>query len=70
VALLSFSTKGSASHPSVDKVQAATAMAKRKAQQLFLEADFDGELQVDAALVPELPNANCMTARLPAARTC
>ena len=54
VALLSFSTKGSASHPSVDKVQAATAMAKRKAQQLFLEADFDGELQVDAALVPEI----------------
>ena len=54
VALLSFSTKGSASHPSVGKVQAATAMAKRKAEQLFVEADFDGELQVDAALVPEI----------------
>jgi len=54
VALLSFSTKGSASHPTVNKVQAATAMAKRKAEQLFLEADFDGELQVDAALVPEI----------------
>jgi phosphate acetyltransferase len=54
VALLSFSTKGSASHPSVGKVQAATAMAKRKAAQLFLEADFDGELQVDAALVLEI----------------
>jgi phosphate acetyltransferase len=54
VALLSFSTKGSASHPSVGKVQAATAMAKRKAEQLFLEADFDGELQVDAALAPEI----------------
>ena len=54
VALLSFSTKGSASHPSVDKVQAATAMAKRKAEQLLLDADFDGELQVDAALVPEI----------------
>src|SRR5208337_4013264 len=51
---LSFSTKGSASHPSVGKVQAATAMARHKAQQLFLEADFDGELQVDAALVPEI----------------
>ncbi|MGO8835812.1 MAG: phosphate acyltransferase, partial [Limisphaerales bacterium] len=50
VALLSFSTRGSASHPSVGKVQAATAMAKRKAEQLFLDADFDGELQVDAAL--------------------
>jgi phosphate acetyltransferase len=54
VALLSFSTKGSASHPSVGKVQAATAQAKRRAEQLFLEADFDGELQVDAALVPEV----------------
>ncbi|HEY5041265.1 MAG TPA: phosphate acyltransferase, partial [Verrucomicrobiae bacterium] len=54
VALLSFSTKGSAGHPSVGKVQAATAQAKRKAANLFLEADFDGELQVDAALVPEV----------------
>ena len=54
VALLSFSTKGSASHPSVGKVQAATAQAKRKAEALFLEAEFDGEMQVDAALVPEI----------------
>src|SRR5882757_5935459 len=50
VALLSFSTKGSAAHPSVGKVQAATAQARHKAEQLFLEADFDGELQADAAL--------------------
>jgi phosphate acetyltransferase len=54
VALLSFSTKGSASHPSVGKVQAATVQARRKAEQLRLEADFEGELQVDAALVPEI----------------
>jgi phosphate acetyltransferase len=54
VALLSFSTKGSAAHPSVGKVQAATALARHKAEHLFLEADFDGELQVDAALVPEV----------------
>ena len=54
VALLSFSTRGSASHPSVGKVQAATAKAKQKAGQLFLDADFDGELQVDAALVAEI----------------
>ncbi len=54
VAMLSFSTKGSASHPSVGKVQAATAQAKRRAEQLQLEADFEGELQVDAALVPEI----------------
>ena len=54
VAFLSFSTKGSASHPSVGKVQAATALALRKASQMNLEADFDGELQADAALVPEI----------------
>jgi phosphate acetyltransferase len=54
VALLSYSTKGSATHPSIGKVQAATALAEQKAKQRFLEADFDGELQVDAALVPEI----------------
>ena len=54
VALLSFSTRGSASNPSVGKMQAATAQAKRKAEQLMVEADFDGEMQVDAALVLEI----------------
>ena len=55
VAMLSFSTKGSsAAHPSIGKMQAATAAARRKAAQLNIEADFDGELQVDAALVPEI----------------
>ena len=54
VALLSFSTKGSATHPSIGRVQAATAQAQRKAESKQLEADFDGELQVDAALIPEI----------------
>jgi phosphotransacetylase len=54
VALLSFSTKGSATHASVGKIQAATALAGRKAALKMLEADFDGELQADAALVPEI----------------
>jgi phosphate acetyltransferase len=54
VALLSFSTKGSATHPSIGKVQAATALAERRAREKQIEADFDGELQVDAALVPEI----------------
>lgn len=54
VAMLSYSTKGSATHPSIGKVQAATALAEQKAKQKMLEADFDGELQLDAALVPEI----------------
>lgn len=54
VALLSYSTKGSATHPSIGKVQAATALAQKKAQETQLDAEFDGELQVDAALIPEV----------------
>jgi phosphate acetyltransferase len=54
VALLSFSTKGSATHPSIGRVQAATALAEKKAAEHKVEADFDGELQVDAALIPEI----------------
>src|SRR4051812_42161347 len=54
VALLSFSTKGSASHPSVGRVQAATALAEKQAREKDIEADFDGEMQVDAALVSEI----------------
>lgn len=54
VAFLSYSTKGSATHSSIMKVQAATALARQKAERRMLEADFDGELQVDAALIPDI----------------
>lgn len=47
IAMLSFSTKGSASHPLVDKVIQATELAKQARPDLML----DGELQFDAAYV-------------------
>ena len=50
VAMLSFSTKGSASHDLVTKVQLATEIAHGLSPDLLL----DGELQLDAALVPEV----------------
>lgn len=54
VALLSFSTKGSATHASIGRVQAATALAQQKAKEKLLDAEFDGDLQVDAAIIPEI----------------
>ena len=50
VALLSFSSKGSAKHELVTKVQKATELAKEMAPELMI----DGELQFDAAIIPEI----------------
>ena len=50
VAILSFSTKGSAKNPAVDKVIEATRIAHEMAPELPL----DGELQADAAIVPSV----------------
>ncbi|MEO7793247.1 MAG: phosphate acyltransferase [Thermoanaerobaculia bacterium] len=50
VALLSFSTHGSARHPKVDKVAAAAEILGRRG----VDFAFEGELQADAALIPEV----------------
>jgi len=50
VAILSFSTKGSAKHTLIDKVVEATRIAKEKKPDLLI----DGELQADAALIPTI----------------
>lgn len=50
VAMLSFSTKGSASHKLIDKVTEATKTVKAR----FPDLEIDGELQADAALIPSV----------------
>ncbi|MBN2142257.1 phosphate acetyltransferase [Candidatus Woesearchaeota archaeon] len=55
VAMLSFSTRDSAKHESIERVKLATAMVKRKYPDMMV----DGEIQVDSALVPEVMKRKC-----------
>jgi len=50
VAMVSFSTKGSARHTDADKVIKATKIIAEKAPDI----DVDGELQIDAAIIPKI----------------
>ncbi|MEM7562391.1 MAG: phosphate acetyltransferase [Pseudomonadota bacterium] len=50
IAMLSFSTDGSASHPVVEKVQEATVIVRKNLPELAI----DGEVQLDAAIVPSV----------------
>jgi len=55
VAMLSFSTKGSAEHELVDKVKEATRIAK----ELKPDLKIDGELQADSAIIPNVAKKKC-----------
>jgi phosphate acetyltransferase len=64
VAMLSFSTKGSADHPLIKKVQEATQIAKDKAKKMLPEAVIDGEMQLDAAVEPWVAKIKCPNATI------
>lgn len=60
IAMLSFSTHGSSKHEMIKKIKKATELAKRKKPSLAI----DGELQVDAAIVPEVMEIKCPKSKL------
>lgn len=61
VAMLSYSTKGSAKHPNLEKVIEATKIAQERRPDILL----DGELQVDAALVERVGKSKAPDSKVP-----
>lgn len=59
IAMLSFSTHGSARHELVDKVAEATKIAKGMIKKKGLGFPIDGEIQFDAAFIPEVAKLKC-----------
>ena len=59
IAFLSFSTKGSAQHATLDKVREAAEIAKSKVESSGTDILIDGELQADAAIVPGVAAKKC-----------
>ena len=59
IAMLSFSTKGSANHPLAKKMIEATEIARDKAKKMLPEAVIDGEMQLDAAVEPWVAKIKC-----------
>jgi phosphate acetyltransferase len=57
LAFLSFSTKGSATHELVDKMRLATELTRKRFAGIQLDAVVDGEVQADAAIVPNVAAA-------------
>ena len=55
IAMLSFSTRDTAKHEMVDKVKTATQIVRKKSPHLII----DGEIQADAAIVPEVAQKKC-----------
>ena len=60
VAMLSYSTKGSSITPGTEKIAAAAALAKQQCLNRHLEVEVDGELEADAALMPDAARAKAV----------
>jgi phosphate acetyltransferase len=60
IAMLSFSTRDSAKHELIDKVKNATKIVKSKSPELII----DGEIQADAAIIPEVAMKKCADSML------